>query len=241
VEFQQFGDIELGRSDDLDLADENVLQGVDDAAGLFDFSTNGFSDELLDQSLEFDRGGFLGNDFDDFLADSLDLSSLSVASLLGGVRTLLGESDGENTEDVTISSLDISVGLNKSLPLADKGSQLVGGEIHTVEVGEEVTTLNIFATKLDLAETLVLILVQVTKTKFENTTLESFRSNAKTSSTSDQGLSSLTDIKDIGSLDVVPFLLGVGVNNFLLGTLSLLGETFILTNSHVCLTKLLFD
>jgi len=55
-------------------------------------------------------------------------------------------------EEISISGLDISVGLNEGLPLLDHGPQLVGGQAHAVEVGEAVLALHIFAEQLELLE-----------------------------------------------------------------------------------------
>ena len=75
------------------------------------------------------------------------------------VGSLLGEGDGEETEEVVIGGLDGDVGLDQRLPLADEGSELVGCKIETVEVGQAVLSLNLIDTQLDLSERVVLILL----------------------------------------------------------------------------------
>jgi hypothetical protein len=47
------------------------------------------------------------------------------------------------------------------LPLADERPQLVGCEVETVEVGQAVLPLNLVDAELDLAESVVLVLLQV--------------------------------------------------------------------------------
>ena len=44
-------------------------------------------------------------------------------------------------EGVAISGLDVAVGLDQRLPLLHHGPQLVGGQAHTVEVGQAVLAL----------------------------------------------------------------------------------------------------
>ena len=58
------------------------------------------------------------------------------------------------------------------LPLLDERTELVRGEVHTVEVGEAVLALDFINSQLDLAESTVLILGEITEGDFENTTLK---------------------------------------------------------------------
>jgi len=44
------------------------------------------------------------------------------------------------------------VSLDEGLPLLDHGPELVGGQVHAVEVGQAVLALNILAQKLELLE-----------------------------------------------------------------------------------------
>ena len=56
-----------------------------------------------------------------------------VGRFLDLVRSLFRESDGEESEEVTVGSFDVDVSLDQSLPLSDERSELVGGEVHTVD------------------------------------------------------------------------------------------------------------
>ena len=62
--------------------------------------------------------------------------------------------------------------LDKGLPLADKRAELVRGEAHAVEVGQAVLALNLVNPELDLAEGLLLILVEIGQGYLDNTTLQ---------------------------------------------------------------------
>jgi hypothetical protein len=57
------------------------------------------------------------------------------------------------------------------LPLSDEGSQLVGCEVETVEVGETVLSLDLIDTELDLSECVVLILLQIRQRNLEDSAL----------------------------------------------------------------------
>jgi hypothetical protein len=58
------------------------------------------------------------------------------------------------------------------LPLLDKRTELVRGEIHTVEVGKAVLALDFVNSQLDLAESTVFILGEITERDFDNATLK---------------------------------------------------------------------
>ena len=134
--------IKLGELEDLCLADEDVLKGVDGAAGLLDLLANGLGDELEDELPKLDGGGLLDHDLGHPLADGADLGGLGVAGLLDLVGAPLGEANGEQADDVAVSGPDVDVGLDEGLPLLDEGAELVAGEIHAVEVGEAVPALD---------------------------------------------------------------------------------------------------
>lgn len=129
--------------------------------------------QLLDKLLKITLGSLLGHDLEHLLTDGTDVTSLGVTSrLLGLVGLLLGEGNGEKTKDVTISGTNIDVTLNKSLPLADKGADLVTGHVHTVEVSDNIVTLNILTDKLDLSEVLGLVTtVKLGERDLKDTTL----------------------------------------------------------------------
>ena len=117
-------------------------------------------------------GGFALNDLGHLLADGTDLRRAGVGGLLDLVGASLGEGDGEQTEEVVVSGLHGDIGLNQGLPLADKGTELVGGEVQAVEVGQAVLALNLVDTELDLAEGVVLIVLEVGEGDLEDTALE---------------------------------------------------------------------
>lgn len=161
MELEQLVDVELGSFEDFRLADIDVLEGVDAARRLLDFPSDGLGHELLHQLLQVAAGGLTGHDLEHLLAQFPDLRGLGIGGLLHLRRAALGEADGEEAEEVAVSGLDVDVGLDEGLPLADEGTEFVGGEVHAVEVGEAVLALDLVDAELDLAEALLLILVEI--------------------------------------------------------------------------------
>ena len=70
--------IELRLLEGLNLSDGDVVNRVDELASFLDLFTNVFGNELSDKLSKVDRGGFLGDDFNHLLSDSLDLRHLGV-------------------------------------------------------------------------------------------------------------------------------------------------------------------
>ena len=158
MHLHQLGDVELGRLKDLHLANVHVLQGVDTLAHLLDLLTDHLGDELEDALLEVAGGALARDDVIHLLADLADLAGLRVASALGLVHAALGETDAEHAEGVPVGGLHVNEGLDEGEPLANERAELVGGEVHAGEVGEDVLALHILALEEHLAESLVLIL-----------------------------------------------------------------------------------
>lgn len=209
MELKELLQVKLGALEDLDLVQQDVLEGEDGLAALLDLLTDGVGDQLLDDLLQVAGGDLAGDDLEHALADGTDLAGLSVGGLLDLLRATLGETDGEQTEQVTISGLDVNVGLDQGLPFLDHGAKLVSSDGHTVEVGQAGLALDLVDAKTELAEGLVLRLgVQVTKGDIQDTSTEGVIGVLQTLSAVDQGLTNVADGKGGGSLDVIPVLTG---------------------------------
>ncbi len=111
-----------------------------------------------------------------------------VGRLLNLVLAALGEANGEKTDEIIISRLHSDVGLNEGLPLADEGAQLVGCEVETVEVGQAVLALNLVDTEANLAERVILILLEISKGNLDDTPLQRVVGVLQTGGTVDKGL-----------------------------------------------------
>lgn len=165
-----------------------ILQGVDALGGLLDLTANDLGDKLVGELRQSAAGGLTLHDLGHLLADGTDLRRAGVGGLLDLVGATLGEGDGEQANEVVIGGLHGNVGLDQRLPLADQGAQLVGGEIQAVEVGQAVLALNLVHTELDLAESVVLIVLQVREGDLEDTALQGVVCVLQTAGAVDKGL-----------------------------------------------------
>lgn len=183
-----------------------VLKWVDALGGLLDLTANDLWDELGGELAEGAAAGLAGDDLGHLLADLPDLGSAGVCGLLDLIWPSLGESDGEEAEEVVVGGLDDNVGLNQGLPLAHKGPELVGGEVETVEVGQAVLALDLVDPEPDLAERVVLILLEVGERNLENAALEGVVGVLQTGGAVDEGLADIADGEGAWGLEGVPVL-----------------------------------
>lgn len=170
--------------------------------------------QFLDELLEVALGSLLGHDVEHLLADGADLTGLGVASRLGLlVALLLGEANAEESQGVAISGAHINEGLDKRLPLADKGAQLIAGDVHAMEVSDHIVSLNILSHELDLSVSLGLVTtVEVGKRHLEHTALKTLRSDLGTNSLRDDSSSGVAGGKHGRGLHLVGLLFGEGVH-----------------------------
>merc|ERR1719324_1796679 len=161
----------------LALSDVNVVQGIDSLACLLDVNGNGIGDELVDSLLQVHRCNLTGNDVYHLLANLANLLRLGVAVFLGAARLLLCETNAKDTNEVSISGLDIDMGFNQSLPLLNHGSKFISGQVHTIELGQTALALNFFAQKLEFSVGPfgILFVLQIGEGDFIDTSLKTIR------------------------------------------------------------------
>jgi len=207
VEGHKGAKVELGLLEELDLADVDlffvcqspefptngraktyVLEGVDALGGLLDLAANDLGDQLGGELGKGAAGSLALDDLGHLFADGADLGRSGIGSLLDLVGAALGESDGEEADEVVVGGLDRDVGLDQGLPLADERAELVGGEVETVEVGQAVLALDLVDAELDLAERVVLILLEIGERNLDDTSLQGIVGVLETGGPVDQGL-----------------------------------------------------
>lgn len=111
-----------------------------------------------------------------------------VGRLLDLVLAALGEANGEKADEVVIGGLDGDVGLNEGLPLADERAELVGCEVETVEVGQAALALDLVDAKTNLAEGVLLILLEISEGYLDDTSLQRVVGVLQTGGAVDEGL-----------------------------------------------------
>jgi len=233
VKFSQTVEIDLGSLHYLDLTDVAVLNGVDWLSGLGDISSNAIGQQLLDQFWDVAVADLADDDLGHLLSDLFDLLALGVGGLLYlTLGSLFGEGNDENSKMVVISGLGIDLAFDHGLPLLNHTTGLVSGEVHTVEVEHAVLTLDIFAHQFELSEAGSIVL-EVGLVAVEHSALETVGGDLVTDGSGDQGLADLSDLEHTWSFDVIPVLLGEGVDDLLLTSLlGALRHTLVLPHGH---------
>ena len=85
------------------------------------------------------------------------MGSFGVTGSLNLSMCFLSESNAEHSQNVSVGSLCLDKGLNKGVPLFDHGASLVSGDVHTVEVGVAIETLDFSNLELELSPVLSLL------------------------------------------------------------------------------------
>ena len=217
--FHEFGNVELGFLQYLYLANEAVLDGEDRRGFPGNVLTDWCRDQLLDERLEVSLGTEFRHDGGHFGADGTDLCALGVAGRLDLVVLGTGEGDAKESDDVSVGSSAVDVGLDDRLLLSDEGAELVSGHVHSVKVQQAIVSLDVFDAELDLAEGIGFVLVEVGERDLNDTSLEVIRSDLGTLCLGDQGLSAVLDGKDGRCDQFVPFLLQKGINRLFAASL----------------------
>jgi len=233
VKLGQTVEVDLGLLDNLDLTDVAVLDWVDWLSGLGDIGGDTVRQELLDQFWDVAVADLADHDFGHFLSDLFDLLALGVGGLLYlSLLGFLGESGDKDSEVVVVGGFDIDLTLDHGLPLLDHTADLVTGEVHTVEVEHAVLALNILADEFELSEAGAIVL-KIGLVAVEDSAFQAVGSNLVTDGSGDQGLADLSGLEHSWRFDVIPVLLGEGIDDLLLATLfRALRHTLILAHCH---------
>jgi len=87
------------------------------------------------------------------------VGSFGVAGGFDLLICLLGESDAEHSEDVSILGLGLYESLNERVPFLNHGAGFVSGDVHSVEIGVAVESFNLINLELELSPVVSLSLV----------------------------------------------------------------------------------
>lgn len=89
------------------------------------------------------------------------------------------------------------------IPLPDDGGELVTGEGHAVEVGQDVAALDLLGDETELAK-VGLVRVQVSERHLEDAALETVRGDLRSLRAVHQRLANLQAVFDVGEQKKIP-------------------------------------
>jgi len=99
---------------------------------------------------------------------------LSVRGVATGLARVFCERNAENSQQKSVRCLDVNESFDCRLFLLDHRAQLVGGQVHAVEVCQANFALGFLDDELELSER-VFVLIQVAERDLEHTSLETVR------------------------------------------------------------------
>lgn len=120
MHFAEFVEIDVGSLDNFDLSDLHVLHGVNRRNLFGDLLLDDFTGEEIKDLGGVGFSNLLGNDIVDSLSDEFLLGRKGIvgsALLVGG---LFGESDNEDSEDISVGRFDVLNGFDKCFSLLDE-------------------------------------------------------------------------------------------------------------------------
>lgn len=167
----------------------NILQGINALGRLFNLTADDLRNQLRGKLSQRAVGSLALHDLGHLLANRTDLRRASIGGFLDLVRPSLREGNGKEADKVVISSLQSYIGLDEGLPLSNKGAQLVGCEVQAMEIGKAVLPLDLIDTKLDFAESMVLIVLQIGEGRLKDTASKGVVCILQTAGTVDDRLS----------------------------------------------------
>ena len=142
-------------------------------ARLFNFPSNDLGNQFLDKVFQRPTRRLLLHNIHHPFPDLSNLRRLGIRRLLHLIGSSLSECNDKDSQEVAVRCLDVRMGLDEGLPLADEGLEFVGGEGHAAKVGEAVLALDFVDTELDFAEGVFFVVLEVCEGDFEDAALES--------------------------------------------------------------------
>lgn len=104
---------------------------------------------------------------------------LCVAGLSWALWIFVGETNAEYPQAVAIGGFDIDNSLNQGLPFLDHWPQLVCGQVHTMEVGENITSLDILSNQSEFTERSfgVIVALEISERNLKHSVFETLGSD----------------------------------------------------------------
>lgn len=143
--------VNVGALDDLDLADLDVLDGVNGGNILGNLLLDNLAGEHLKDISDVGLGDVFCDDVVDSLSDDLLLGRKGVVGLSLLAGRLLGEGDHEHSQDISILGLDVRDSLDESLSLLDEGADFISSGVNTVEAGDGLSSFSLVDNELDFS------------------------------------------------------------------------------------------
>ncbi len=148
------------------------MQWINPLRDLLNLPSNDLWDQLRGQLRQSTSRRLALDDLHHLLPDLPNLRRSSVRRAFDLIRTSFREGNGEQSQQIIIRRFDRHVGLDQRLPFADQRSQLVRGEVQSVEIRQAVFPLHFVHAQLDLAECVALVFLQIGEGDLEDAALE---------------------------------------------------------------------
>ena len=151
MHFAEFVEVDVGSGDDFNFSNLDVLDGIDGGDFLADLLLDSFTGEEVEDLSDIGLADLFGNDIIDSFSDDLLLRAEGIVGFSFLVGRFPGEGDHEDSEEVSILSLDFTDGFDECFSLLDERAELISGGVDTVERGDCVSSLGLIDNEFDLS------------------------------------------------------------------------------------------
>lgn len=104
---------------------------------------------------------------------------LSITCFSCALLIFVRETNAEYSQKVSICGFDINMCFNQSLPFFDHWPKFISGQIHAMEVGQHIATLNIFSDESEFSEgpLCIVVTLKISKWNFKYSEFQTLRSD----------------------------------------------------------------
>jgi len=118
---------------------------------LLDFVSNFFFNQNFDEVSELVLLDGGGHNFNHLLSDHLLVGRFQVAGCFDLVWCLLGESDCEHSDDISIGGFGLNETFDKGMPFLNHLACMVSGDVNSVEIGVAIKSLDFLNLELNFS------------------------------------------------------------------------------------------
>lgn len=107
-----------------------------------------------------------------------NLCMLGITCFSGAQLIFISKTDAENSEEIAVSSFYINISFYQGLPFFNHGSQFICSQVHAMEIGQNITMLNVFSNQPKFTEGsfCISVILQICQRDLKYSVFQAFRS-----------------------------------------------------------------
>jgi len=118
---------------------------------LLDFVSNFFFNQNFDKVSELVLLDSGGHNLNHLLSDHLLVGRFQVAGCFDLIWCLLGESNGKQSDNITVGGFGLNETLDKGVPFLNHLASMISGDVNSVEISVAIKSLDFLNLELNLS------------------------------------------------------------------------------------------